>query len=303
MNRAYVFCIVVALSAPVRLLAGDAAGDMITRLTTDGVTIAGRQVKLTPLWIVDGATASDQSAVVDKLAGRRKKPFYNDSINATVESNIKSIKDGNRRAGYVVDFGFIVYASLDDLLPNGDEEKAGLGALAGESDMKIQEVTPELLATAGITNVELKDGSSETGIDPERPRLIHGQFTLLDQVHISTVVRSAIRKSDESITVAWEQDDRFTQAPQISSAISNTWRFTNSDETTPGNAYNGFAGYAKVTKLKAREGALLVEYHYAFAEPKEWSKRRISLRAKLSIVLQESVRKSRRHIKKMAAAD
>jgi hypothetical protein len=178
-----------------------------------------------------------------------------------------------------------VYGSLESLTKN-NEEQSSLSAFANESDMQIHEVTAELLTTAGVDGIELEDA----------PRLVHAEFTLLDKVFISAVVRTSVKQTDESITVAWELDDRFREKK----GIANYWKFVESKADAAPNDYTGFAGYAKVTKLKAKAGALLVEYHYAFAEPMEWSENKISLRAKLSIVLQEGIRKSRRQIHKMS---
>ena len=263
---------------------------LIEHLTNEGLAIAGQQIKLNPVWLKDGISGEEQSRITDKIAGRRKKQFYRDSISATFESDIESIKVDGRRAGYAVDFAFIVYASLDDVLEKGADDKSGIDSLANESEMKVTELAPD--------TTQPKEESAES----ENTRLVHGQFTLLEKVLISSVVRTSMKRTEESITVAWEQDRAFDDAGEI----SNSWRFTDAPDPNKLAAYNGFAGYAKVTKLKARDGALLVEYHYAFAEPKEWSEERISLRAKLSIVLQESVRKARRQIrnmKKQAAAE
>ena len=297
MKRIGFVCLLVAVwlqNCPESRVSADEVDLCVQHLTNVGLSIAGQNVKLSPAWLADGMDAAKQQAVTDKLAGRRKRQFYNDSIAATVESDIRSIKVDKRRAGYIVDFAFIVYADLDHLMPSENQpSNGGLQALAKESDMKVTELTPSLLKSAGITL---------SGLGKEKPndadgdsRSVHGTFSLLDKVFISSVVQSAIKQTDESITVAWEQDTRFHETP----VYSNRWKFIDNDDDGGVHVYNGFAGYAKVTKLKAKDGALLVEYHYAFAEPKEWSEERISLRAKLSIVLQESVRKARRQIKKL----
>lgn len=292
------------LVAPLTTSADDGDRDveeLVERLTTDGVTIANQPIKLRPMWLADGIDAGEQAKITDKIAGRRKKQFYRDSISATFESDIESIKDGERRAGYVVDFAFIVYASLDDLLKKNDDDQSGINSLANESEMTVTELTPKPGDAEGAGDAGDAEGAGDADGDSdkaENSRLVHGEFTLLEKVFISSVVGSSMKKTEESFTVAWEQDRSFDEPGEV----SNSWKFVDATIANEPAVYNGFAGYAKVTKLKAPKGALLVEYHYAFAEPKEWSEQKISLRAKLSMVLQESVRKSRRHIKKMAAA-
>ncbi|MCA9218172.1 MAG: hypothetical protein KDB27_34120, partial [Planctomycetales bacterium] len=283
MKRIGIVCLAASCVFATASFAGDSVDDVVQRLSSDGLTIGDQKVKLTPFWLPDGMSADEQTAVTDKLAGRRKKQFYGDSISATVESDIRSIKAGDQRIGYSVDFAFIVYATLDDLLAERQgEADDGLRALANESQMKVEELSAQALAKARIKDVLLEEpnGTGENVVD--MARLIHGTFILLEKVEISSVVRSVSKHSDESIAVAWEQDRRFHETP----VISNKWKFTDNVAGENSSTYNGFAGYAKVTKLKANDGALLVEYHYAFAEPKEWAEERISLRAKLSIVLQ-----------------
>lgn len=257
---------------------------LVNRLTNEGIEIAGQQIKLSPIWLADGLTADEQSEVTNRIAGRLRERFYRDTIAAPFEANISSIKEGNRRVGYVVDFGFVVYGSLEELTDKNNESLRS--TFANESDMKIEEVTGELLRSVGITGIEVSN----------TPRLIHAEFTLLDKVFVSAVIRTFMEKSDESVTVAWELDDRFSE----NEGIANYWKFTEANETANTSAYTGFAGHAKVTKLKEKTGALFVEYHYAFAEPTEWSEKKVSLRAKLSVVLQEAIRKSRRQIHKMS---
>ncbi len=289
MFRIPIFVLIAFMVSGTTRAADDVTADasvdaLIARLTNEGLLVADQKVKLTPMWLQDGVSGEKQLKITDKIAGRRKKQFYRDSISATFDSDIESIKVDGRRAGYSVDFAFIVYASLDDVLKKGANEESGIDSLANESEMKVTELAP--------------DESTEESNESENTRLVLGQFTLLEKVLISSVVRTSMKRTEESITVVWEQDRKFDTPGDV----SNSWSFTEAVDADTTAVYNGFAGYAKVTKLKALEGALLVEYHYAFAEPKEWSEQKISLRAKLSIVLQESVRKSRRHIKKMAAA-
>ncbi len=60
--------------------------------------------------------------------------------------------------------------------------------------------------------------------------------------------------------------------------------------------YSGAGFYAKVTRLKEPEGALFVEYHQVFQEPKAWFGGANLLRSKLPLLAQDSVRDFRRKV-------
>ena len=62
--------------------------------------------------------------------------------------------------------------------------------------------------------------------------------------------------------------------------------------------YAGGGGYAKISRLEAYPGALLVEVHAAFLEPKEWFQGAPILRSKIALVAQDRIRKLRRDLAK-----
>ena len=56
--------------------------------------------------------------------------------------------------------------------------------------------------------------------------------------------------------------------------------------------------YAKISRLKEPEGALLVEFHAAFSEPEAWFQGAPILRSKFAPIAQDQIRKLRRELLK-----
>ncbi len=65
--------------------------------------------------------------------------------------------------------------------------------------------------------------------------------------------------------------------------------------------YDGGGGYAKISRLKLKPGALLVEAHFAFAEPRPWFDGAPILRSKLGLIAQDQIRSLRRALRKEPA--
>ena len=67
----------------------------------------------------------------------------------------------------------------------------------------------------------------------------------------------------------------------------------------PKRPYNGFAGYVKVTQLTVPDlkGALFVELHTAFAEPKDWFGGQNVIGSKMPIKAKENVESFRRALR------
>ena len=66
----------------------------------------------------------------------------------------------------------------------------------------------------------------------------------------------------------------------------------------PGNpkTYDGFGGYAKITKLDGPEDKVFVEYHIVFDEPNEWFNGTTALVSNWTILTKTDIRKFRRNV-------
>jgi hypothetical protein len=161
-----------------------------------------------------------------------------------------------------------------------------------------------------------KEGSSrEIGADdlarrkmslkPEAARnegFAYTVFTLLDRVEIRATGHSHWSQTADSVLAAGQLDTRFREDAEF----PNQWRplLTDPDgvkklgEPMP---YDGAGYYVKVTRLARPEGALFVEGHLVFTEPKKWFDGANLLRSKLPPVVQDRVRAFRRELQKAAA--
>jgi len=120
---------------------------------------------------------------------------------------------------------------------------------------------------------------------------------LLDRVQVRATTRSIKTRSADSLLVASILDSRFAADPEFSSGWRPILRDdSGSRQLGAAHAYQGLGSYVKATRLMEPEGALLIEYHVAYAEPAEWFNGANLLRSKLPIVAQTVVRKLRRSL-------
>src|SRR5205814_1186239 len=92
---------------------------------------------------------------------------------------------------------------------------------------------------------------------------------------------------------------RFGDDPEF----PNRWRpISRDDDGKPvlgeAHPYGGAGAYIKITRLAEPAGALFVEYHLVFTEPKGWFGGANLLRSKVPILTQSEVRAFRRELGK-----
>jgi len=139
-----------------------------------------------------------------------------------------------------------------------------------------------------------------TEADNPQPKTV---FTLLDKVRLQATTESTRSRTAESNIAASFLDPRFASDPEY----PNQWRPVTRDDDgrrhlgSP-QPYSGFGGYAKATRLVEPAGAVLIEYHAAFAEPQDWFGGTNLLRSKLPILAQIIVRQLRRGMEKQRPA-
>ncbi len=196
----------------------------------------------------------------------------------------------SQAAGRQVDLWFVAYGDLDSLADDDFVERQFRSA-ASEDD---SENRPR---TKLFTEAELASRGIALPSGPNRPAFLAGDFTLLDKARISGVARSLKTREADLLVVASLLDERFDSDAEF----PNSWRAITRDSAGKRQLgvrqpYAGFGSYAQVTRLAEPAGALLIEYHVAFAEPKGWFNGANLLRSKLPIVAQEGVRKLRRSL-------
>ncbi|HEY2827065.1 MAG TPA: hypothetical protein VGJ04_05640, partial [Pirellulales bacterium] len=144
--------------------------------------------------------------------------------------------------------------------------------------------------------------------DDLKERYAHGMVDLLGQVQVSGTGHAIQTTTDESILVAFKMDPRFDKDAKY----PNQYKLITNNAAgvpVPGKpkTYDGFGGYAKITKLDGLEDKVFVEYHIVFDEPNEWFNGTTALVSKLDYSYQTDIRKFRRNVlafkPKMAAGN
>jgi hypothetical protein len=210
-----------------------------------------------------------------------------DSVSAPFKMKIRNVaaREGTIR---VVDLWFVVYASLDDLDLDTLSGQTSKGGAAEVGNMRFEGRT--------LTDAEL----AKRHIEPEQKydRYVHTSALLLDRIALEATNRTVVTKTGDTLIVA----SRTATAFDKDAEFPNRWRpITRRDgREQPGapRPYAGGCSYAKVSKLALKPGALLVEIHGAFDEPKAWFDGAPILRSKISLVAQDQVRHLRREIAK-----
>lgn len=263
---------------------------LLRQLIEEGVPFsAGDHVKLPEPTLPDGLDARAQRKQLEEAAKGRFswEDLTRKSVVAPFLLKIESAQPG-KSEGCRVDLWFVLYAKLDAArvddffslqLKSGDTE--------GEPAPTVHLLSTEELAKRGI---KTPGGSPKI-------RYVAAESTPLDRVSVNVTTRNEQQETADSILVASLMDPRFDEDPQF----PNRWRAITRDgggrrALGPAQSYRGLGSYLKTTRLVEPQGALLVEYHLAFSEPKEWFNGANLLRSKLPIVAQNAVRSLRRNV-------
>ncbi|HVC95548.1 MAG TPA: hypothetical protein VND64_17770 [Pirellulales bacterium] len=267
---------------------------VLADLLKEGVTIGGKAIKLPPPTLADGLGVEDQRAALEKItdASHPLDPLLRPSVVAPFVLKLSSEPtDSADEPARRVDLWFVVYGKLDEVASQDFADR--WSDMAGEKG-----ASDDLPVRSG----ELKaEEIAERKLDRSLGKDEHYLFStsnLFDRVLISATRQALVTRTDESLLVAARVDPRFDDDAEY----PNQWQPLARDKAGKLAAgevqpYAGAAFYAKVTKLAEPAGALFVEYHQAFNEPKDWFHGANLLRSKLPIVAQDSVREFRRRLR------
>jgi len=264
-------------------------------LMSRGVAVgADEVVRLPHPTLADGLTAAGQRRAIEAVAGNGHSwdQLTRRSVVAPFILQISKEDDQQERRGRRLDLWFVAYGDLKTL-DNQDFVRRQFRSATSESD-------PENGSTSKtLTASDLQRRGLMPPTRPGDPEYVAAEFTLLDRVRLQATTQSTKSKTNESNLAASILDRRFTNDAQF----PNQWRPITRDDAGrrglgPPQPYLGFAGYAKATRLIDPPGALLIEYHAAFAEPQGWFGGTNLLRSKLPILAQIIVRQLRRGLEK-----
>jgi hypothetical protein len=306
-------------------------------LLNQGVQLSnGKTITLSEPVMADGLKADAQKAVLTQVGPKIKtqiQPFLRGNPNDWYED--KQADENGSKAddsiGRRIDLYFVAKGKLQTIASEGfvqqqmKEEKAeeesgssdstkktddSKGTGEGTDAAKKEDATKT--APAKTTANKPQNGKVEFYTDDElksrkltainkdnlRERYAHGLLNLLDDVQVEGSGYGIETRSPESLIIAFKLDHRFDKDPKYPNQYQ---LIKNNAAGAPilGNPkpYDGFAGYAKITKLQGPEDKIFVEYHVIYDEPYEWFNGTTALITKLDQgVYQKAIRKFRRNV-------
>lgn len=271
-----------------------AANPVYRALRAEGVTLDGVPVAFPAPRFVAGQDAAAERKAWREVAGSASKAneLLRDSVTAPFILKVRDIRGEADSATIVraADLWFVVHADLASIDLDrlaGKSEPVEAGNMRFES----KTLTADQVKARKVEPLKAED-------DATREWYVHVAAILLDRIQAEATDRVVATRSADSIVVASRTAKGF--APD--GPFPNRWRklFRNRDgkNTAPGPSqpYVGGAGYVKVSRSVDKPGALLVEAHFAFAEPRAWFDGAPTLRSKIGVVAQDRIRRLRREL-------
>jgi hypothetical protein len=259
----------------------------------DGLTANGATVKLPEPRLRDGQAAEAQRAALREVAGsdQRLDELLRDSVTAPYLIKVRDEKAGDATIR-VVDLWFVVYADIVEFDPAKEAAKAdGKDVEAGNMAMRSRLLKPDELHAAGITPPSRPEGSAPAVWYAH----LHGR--LLDRIEFDVTNHVVATRTGDSVVIAARTDPAFDKP----GPFANGWKPVGggSEAGAAAGALKPYAGgisSTKISRLALKPGALLVETHGAFVEPRDWFQGAPILRSKFSVVAQDQIRTLRREL-------
>jgi hypothetical protein len=287
--------VALALTLGIAVTADDrtAVNPVYRDLRDTGISLAPRFCcRLPPPSMADGLDAERQAAAIAAvLAGAYPmKQFVRKSVVAPHVLRMSEVDSGDpNHPGRRVDAWFVAFGDFDRL---ADKEFLDSLLKSGEQDLERpdggRDWTTADLARRGIV------------IGPGREKYEgygHASYDLLKRVRLQLSGHACWSRTGDSILAAAVVDPRFQSDPEF----PNRWfaiakRPSGEATVGPPRPYYGAGFYAKLTRLADPPGAIFVEYHLAFGEPREWFGSTNLLGSKLPAIAQSQVRSVRREL-------
>jgi len=256
------------------------------QLVQEGVAIDGKQVPpLAEPVMPDGLDADAQRAAMAEITQGRfpVEEFVRDSV---VAPNVLAIGPIEASPGGLrlrtMDLYFVAYGSLETLRSNRD----WMDRLFRKGEEEAHTLTPQELARRKI---EPPKGAAD------RTRWVHASASVLDRVLVTVTTETVWSETAESTLAAALADPRFADDADY----PNQWaplelNEDGSREAGAARPYLAMASYWKATQLAEPKGAIFIEYHTVFEQPKGWFGGVDLLRSKLPLAVQTELRTFRR---------
>jgi len=261
----------------------------------------GERVKLPRPWLPDGLDATGQRAALKRMAGpnRSLDQLLRNSVVAPFVfkmANVETAQGGDTTMRRV-DIWFVAYGDLDKLA-----ERKALDQMAESLRMRSPGDLPQRQGVLDEQEMRSR-GLFVPDTENRKQRFAYATVALFDRVLLSATQRVVLTRGEDSLLVAGMIDPRLTN----DSEYPNQWRpvernASGTFKLGPSQPYTAAAFYVKVTPLKEPAGALVIECHQVFDEPRAWFGGRNLLRSKLPILVQDAVRKFRRKLRELSTA-
>lgn len=267
-----------------------AANAVYRELLDGGLTLGGISVPFPAPALNDGLSPEAARAALKKAAGSGSKAddMLSKSVTAPFVVKVRDVTTKGPTLVRAADLWFVVYADLDAIDPAEVSGKAAKPEATEAGNMRFE--------ARRLSADELKARDLDPPPDGEWYARLAGR--LLDRITFEVTDRVVVTKSANSIVVASRASEAFDE----DGPGANRWRklFKNAagQAAAPGppRPYPGGGGYLKISRLPSPAGALLVESHFAFAEPREWFDGAPTLRSKIGLVAQDQIRALRREL-------
>lgn len=279
-------CSLLLLSLLAPLETHDQANTLFRELCQTGLAVsAADKAPLPPPTMADGLNGRAQQKVILGVVGQadQLEEFLRKSVVSSQVLKIRAIKPSDPAApAYGIDFWFIAYGDLETVA----KQEFGKGLLdSSQKDRKVH-----VLTAADLNKRKLAAKDHE--------RFSHSTATLLERVQLSTTSYLVMSRTSESIVVAARLDDRFNGDKEF----PNQWRsqtdLNGRIVLGPAQPYVCSASYIKITRLADPAGALFVECHQLYNEPRGWFNGGNLLRSKVPTVVQSEIRNFRKVLNK-----
>ncbi len=299
-------CCILGLSVFVGLLAlptDHEQNPVFQANIAEGIAFGEDSVTLPSPTFHDAQTAEEQREALKELAGtdRGAEALLRNSVTAPflLRPGDQRGDEATLRTGALyfvlhLDFDSI---DLEELSGKTEETESTFGPVeAGNMRFEGRLLDPADFLENLDSNSNSNSNSDSDSDANLQEWFIHTKGRLLDRIIVESTDRLTASRSEHSIVVASKTDPRFDnddQWPNRWLAIERTRNTESEGESQP---YAGSIGYARINRLKGVEGAVLVEAHFAFVEPRAWFDGAPILRSKFSLIAQDQIRKLRREL-------
>ncbi len=282
------FPVLLATAQPAAADASDPAhqrNQVYETVLREGLKVGETTVALPRPTLKAGEDAQRQRAQMLELCGSEQAldDFLRDSVTAPY---IMKVRDDQTADAVIrsVDVWFVVRADLSKLDPV---------ALVTSTDGQVVDVANMRFEQHLLTADQLKARNLVAQLEGDVPHwFVHLKSRLLGRIGFEAVDEAMASRDDSSLVIAARVAPTFDTPGDL----RNYWK--NLAENGPEKPFSGGVSYVKISQLQEPAGALFVEVHAAFAEPRGWFQGAPILRSKFSPIAQDQVRRLRRELLK-----